>query len=195
MLASITPLGERARGTSWTCTAGLFICAATLGGAACGAVMGALGSLLLGDAGIRWRVGLVVLVLAGGAALELAARSLPGPRRQVNERWLDQYRRWVYAVGFGTQLGAGLATIVVSSAVYAVWAAALASASPAAGAAIGGIAGALRGATILAGAVIVTPGRLVAVHSRMGVLQAPVSRLLLTVQIGLVGAAFAAILA
>jgi MFS family permease len=193
MLASITPLGERSRGTSWACTTTIFICAGLLAGAACGAAMGLLGSVLLSDAGVRWRIGLVVLVLAAGLAWELSTSPVPGPRRQVNERWLDQYRRWVYAVGFGTQLGAGVTTIVVSSAVYAVWAAALASASPAAGATIGAIAGALRGATVLAGAVVVTPGRLKGFHSWMRSLHRPVRRLLLAAQLGLVGAASLAI--
>lgn len=189
MLASITPLGERARGTSWAITSTMFICAAMIGGAAIGTLLGTLGLLVLGDVETRWRVGFVVLVLAFGLAWETVAGSVPGPRRQVNERWLDDYRRWVYAVGFGAQLGAGITTIVVSSAVYAAWVAALASASPAAGAVIGAIAGSLRGATVLAGATIVAPERLVAFHSRMRCLDRPARRALLACQLALLGAA------
>lgn len=186
MLASITPLGERARGTSWATTTAMFIGGATFAGAAVGALAGYLGLLVVGDVGVRWRLGLIILVLAAGLAWEATGRALPGPRRQVNERWLDEYRRWVYAVGFGSQLGVGVLTIVVSSAVYAVWTAAVASASPAAGAVIGAVAGASRGATVLAGARMVNPQRLIGFHARMGSLLGPARQLLLAGQLALV---------
>jgi MFS family permease len=189
MLASITPLGERARGRSWAITATMFICAAIIGGAAVGTLLGYLGLLVMSDVELRWRLGLVVVGLAAGLAWETVAGRVPGPRRQVNERWLDDYRRWVYAVGFGAQLGAGITTIVVSSAVYAVCVAALASASPVAGAIIGAVAGGLRGAAVLPGAAIVTPERLVGFHSRMRSLDRPTRRVLLVGQLALLGAA------
>jgi hypothetical protein len=191
MLASITPLGERARGHRWICTTTIFICAAMIGGAVIGAALGAVGLLVLGDLGIRWRLGVVGAILAAGLAWEVTAPRLPGPRRQVNERWLDDYRRWVYAFGFGTQLGAGITTIVVSSAVYAVWAAAMASASPFAGALIGAVAGSLRGATVLAAARTASPEQLLGFHSRMGLLYRPARGLLLAGQLALVGATVA----
>ena len=40
---------------------------------------------------------------------------LPVHYRQVNERWLDQFRPWVYGAGFGWQIGAGLATYIKTS--------------------------------------------------------------------------------
>ncbi len=43
---------------------------------------------------------------------------LPVHYRQVNERWLDQFRPWVYGAGFGWQIGTGLATYIVTAAVY-----------------------------------------------------------------------------
>jgi hypothetical protein len=107
----------------------------------------------------------------------------------VNERWLDEYRRWVYAAGFGAQLGTGVVTIVVTSAVYGVWAAALVSASPSAGTAIGATAGAMRGATLLAGARTTSPERLVALHERLHSAQRPVRRGALAAQLVLVGVA------
>ena len=58
---------------------------------------------------------------------------VPGPRRQVNERWLDEYRGWVYGLGFGAQLGLGVTTIVTSAATYVALFAALLSGTPAAG--------------------------------------------------------------
>jgi hypothetical protein len=36
----------------------------------------------------------------------------------VNERWLDQFRPWVYGAGFGWQIGTGLATYIVTAGVY-----------------------------------------------------------------------------
>jgi MFS family permease len=189
MLASITPLGERGRGNRWTTTAALYIAASLAAGAALGALMGSLGSLLLADVGTSWRLGLLAAALALGVAFELGRGRIPGPRRQVNERWLDEYRRWIYAAGFGAQLGAGVVTIVVSSAVYAVWAAALASASPSAGAAIGAAAGAMRGATLLASARTTTPQRLVALHERLQSIQGPVRRGTIGAQLALVAAA------
>src|SRR5437763_1785135 len=105
MLASITPLGERARGNRWTTTAVLFIAASITAGAAVGAMLGLLGSLILAHVGIGWRLGLLAAALALGVVWELRRGTVPGPRRQVNERWLDHYRRWIYASGFGAQLG------------------------------------------------------------------------------------------
>ncbi len=189
MLASITPLGERGRGNRWTTTAGLFITASAAGGAALGAVLGLLGSVVLDHVGIGWRLGVLGAALAVGVVWELGRGRVPGPRRQVNERWLDQYRRWIYAAGFGAQLGIGVVTIVVTSAVYGVWAAALVSAQPVAGAAIGAAAGAMRGATLLAGARATSPQRLVGLHERLHSIQRPVRRGGLTVQLVLVGIA------
>ena len=46
-------------------------------------------------------------------AVDLSNRTVPGPRRQVDERWLDRYRGWVYGVGYGSQLGLGIVTVVI----------------------------------------------------------------------------------
>jgi hypothetical protein len=140
---------------------------ALLGGAATGLVAGSLGWLVLRHVATDLRVGLLAAVLAIGLALDVANK-LPGPRRQVDESWLDRYRGWVYGLGFGFQLGAGVVTIVNSSAVYVVVGASLASASPAIGAAIGGAAGLLRGATLLSVARVRTPEQLMTFHARMG---------------------------
>jgi len=166
MLASITPLGEQGRRRRWGRTVTAFVIASTLGGALSGAVAGALGWLLLRDVSWQGRTGLVAALLAAGLVLDLIGK-VPGPRRQVDESWLDRYRGWVCGAGFGFQLGAGVVTIVTSSAVYVALGAAMATASPAVGAAIGAVAGLLRGATILAGARLRTPEQLVRFHKRM----------------------------
>src|SRR4051794_12975770 len=100
MLASITPLGERGRGRRWGRTVGAYLVASVVGGAALGAVAGGIGGLLGGAPLVG------VAVVAGVAAVaDLFVARLPGPRRQVDERWLVRYRGWVYAAGFGAQLG------------------------------------------------------------------------------------------
>jgi hypothetical protein len=189
MLASITPLGERARGNRWTTTAAMFIAASAAAGAALGTVMGLLGSVALDHVAIGWRIGLLDTALALAVVWELGRGTVPGPRRQVNERWLDDYRRWVYATGFGAQLGIGVMTIVVSSSVYGVWAAALVSAHPATGAAIGAAAGTMRGSTLLASARTDSPQRLVGLHERLQSINRAVRRGMLMAQLALVALA------
>jgi hypothetical protein len=193
MLASITPLGERARRANWATTTAIFIVGSTLGGAVLGALTGLTGSAVLGGAGIRGRLAVIAGALAVGLAWELAREGVPGPRRQVDERWLDRYRSWFYGLAFGVQLGTGVATVVVSSAVYAVWVAAFASAQLEAGAAIGAVAGAFRGATLLAGATLGTPDRLIAFHERMRILREPVRAAALAAQLVLMGLALLAV--
>ena len=183
MLASITPLGERGRQCRWGVTAAIFIASASLGAGALGAGAGLLGHAALGGVSDRIRIGIVLAALSGGALWEISRRSVPGPRRQVNERWLESYRRWIYASGFGVQLGAGVVTIVASSAVYAVYVCALVAAAPASGAAIGAVAGAMRGATLLGARGVTTPARLVSLHARMTALRVPVRRAAIAIQL------------
>jgi MFS family permease len=175
MLASITPLGEQGRRRRWGRTVTAFVIASTLGGALTGLVAGGLGSLLLRDVSWNGRIGVVTALLVLGLVLDLLGR-VPGPRRQVDESWLDRYRGWVYGAGFGFQLGAGVLTIVTNSAVYVAIGAAAATASPAAGAALGAVAGLLRGATIFAGARLRSPDQLVRFHAHMTSWREPARR-------------------
>src|SRR6478609_5348309 len=161
MLASITPLGERGRNATWAITVTAFIVGATLAGAALGAVLAALGAPVLPD-GLGFDGRLSVLAAAVGLAILLDAipRPVPGPHRQVNERWLDEYRGWVYGLGFGAQLGVGVTTVVSSAATYVALLAAFLAPNVAGGAVIMGCFGAVRGLTLLAGARIATPPQL-----------------------------------
>ena len=169
MLASITPLGERGRNATWAITVTAFIVGATLAGAALGAVLGAVGGLVVPD-GVGAQARLVVLAAGVALAIVLDAipRPVPGPQRQVNERWLDEYRGWVYGLGYGAQLGVGVTTVVSSAGMYVAMVAACLAERPAAGAVIVGCFGGIRGLTLLAGAGVRTPGRLLAMHSALG---------------------------
>jgi hypothetical protein len=132
-----------------------------------GAALGGLGWAAL--SGVPPFVRLIALAALVGAGVVLEAGwlgvSLPTVRRQVNEQWLHAYRGWVYGLGFGAQLGAGVATIVTTAGVYAALAAEALAAEPGTGALIGAVFGASRGAAQLAGAGIRSPQALVSLDS------------------------------
>ena len=167
MLASITPLGERGRGSSWNVTATAFAVGAVGAGALGGVALGELGSLLPG--GAEWRsvtLAVVLLITVLFDATPLRSR-LPTTQRQVNEDWLVRFRGWVYGITFGAQLGVGLATIVSSAAVYATVASALLSANPLAGALIGASFGAIRALSLVSARDVQDPRALFALHQRL----------------------------
>jgi hypothetical protein len=166
MLASITPLGERGRQSHWTVTVTAFALGATAAGAAAGALLGALGRLVPHGFSAHARIAVIALALLAALALDLGGSAVPGPRRQVDERWLDRYRGWVYGLGYGSQLGLGIVTVVTSAATYVTLLCAL-LAGPATGALVVGVYGALRGLTPLLAAGVRTPGQLVALHARL----------------------------
>jgi hypothetical protein len=176
MLASITPLGERGRRGHWPITVSAFLVGAIGAGAGIGALLGALGAIVLPDSfGTQAR--LLVLAIALLAALVLDARrtAVPGPRRQVNESWLDEYRGWVYGLGFGAQLGLGITTVVSSAATYVALIAALLSGSAGRGALIMGCYGAVRGAQPLAAAGVRSQRQLMSFHRRLNRWRGPVA--------------------
>jgi hypothetical protein len=193
MLASITPLGERGRRSTWGITTAMHVVGSIAGGAAVGTLAGLVGWVALDGVPISARVAALAGALGAGLAWELTRGAVPGPHRQVDERWLDRYRGWVYGLGYGAQLGAGVTTVVVSSAVYVVPMAAFLSARPLTGGAIGAVAGALRGGTVLIAARLATPERLVAFHARMRVGERPVRAAALLAQLALVCAAAVAV--
>ena len=122
MLGSITPLGERGRGSRWWLTATAYVVGSVVGGVAMGALMGAIGA------------GRVPLDRPDGAASSCSpSRSARGCSwtsassgsrcRRCTGRSTKPgargYRGWVWGLGFGLQLGTGVVTIVTTSAVYA----------------------------------------------------------------------------
>ena len=148
MLTSISPLGERARASRWWLTTTAYVVSSLVGGLALGLVAALLGSLVPARRGARRRPPtLLVAVLllvgllldwawpAGAAVLAPAGRRAPGSTR---------YRGWVVGVGFGTQLGFGLVTIVTSATTYAVALLCALSGSPEVGLLVGGTFGLVR---------------------------------------------------
>jgi hypothetical protein len=171
MLASITPLGERARSRRWGVTAGFYTAGSVLGGAASGAAAGAVGEVL--DVPGTLALALAAAACAVGVAVDLGVGGLrlPTVRRQVEENWLAGYRGWVVGLGFGTQLGLGVVTIVSTAGVYVTLALALLTGSVPAGVGLGAVFGLARALPLLAVRGVRSPAALAALHRRVGRLE------------------------
>lgn len=170
MLSTLNPVAERARGNRFWLTAAWYL----LGALAGGAVLG-LGAAVLAfgwgrtDAAdtVTWAV-----VLAGGlVALASDARlfgwSLPEHPRQVDERWLGRYRRWIYAAGYGVQIGTGFATYIMTAGVYLTALLAVLTGAPWSAFVVCLVFGGVRGLSILVAAFARSPGQLRATHARL----------------------------
>ena len=187
MLSTITPLAEASRGRRFRSTATWFVVGALVGGATLGAGA-ALAAALIGALDLS---GTVLLGLAAAAAAlavacdaRLGGLRTPGHIRQVNEDWLERYRSWVYGAGFGWQIGVGLATYIMTAAVYLTVVLAGLTGSPLVALGIGCLFGLARGLAILLGARITTPTALVAFHRRFDAMGEPVRRAVIVVQGG-----------
>jgi len=195
MLSTITPMAERSRGRRWSLTAAWFVLGATLGGAT-------LGALALVGAGAVRAVGLEAgtgaLAVAAIAALVTASMDLgvgttmPHHRRQVDEAWLDQYRSWVYGIGFGWQIGTGLATYIMTAAVYLTIVLAALSGSAVVAIGIGVLFGLTRGLAIGLGVRLTNPDRLRGFHRRFDELGPVVRWAVIAVQVSVATIAAAA---
>ena len=169
MLATVTPLAERGRGHRYRSTAAWFIAGGTAGGATLGLFMAALalGVRAADPSALALAVvACAVAVLAAASDTRLRGFHLPFHSRQVNERWLDRFRPWVYGAGFGWQIGAGLVTYIKTAALYLMIALAALTASPSTALAIGALFGLVRGLAVLLGRGIVSPATLAEFHRR-----------------------------
>lgn len=164
MLGSITPLGERARNSRWGLTVAAFVVTATIAGGLLGGALGALGGLAGAEGS---EAALVVLGASLLAAFVFDLRPgglrMPTPERQVNDRWLYEYRGWVTGAGFGFQLGLGVVTVVTTALTYVTFIAATLSGSAAAGVLIGALYGGVRGLSVLGSARVDSTEALVGV--------------------------------
>jgi hypothetical protein len=187
MLSQLTPLGEAGRGQRYARTAAWFVAGAIAGGLTLGSVM-ALGAAVVGALGIGLPATIALTAFAAFAAAAIDARVLgnggPWMCRQVNEAWLSQFRAWVYAGGFGWQIGAGVTTYVMTAAVPLLVVVGVLSGSPAVALALGGWFGLLRGLAVLLGARIRTPDALYAAHRRFDAWTMPVRDAVIVVLLG-----------
>lgn len=181
MLSSITPLVERGKGNRFGITAASFLVGSTLGGLALGAVirLARLGTdaLVGAPSATAATIGIGIACVAFGVVDVVAPDArLWGWRRQVNERWLDEYRGSVYGLGFGAQLGLGLVTIISSASMYAVVAAV--ALQPTSGGIwlVAATFGLARGSSVFATARIDRRERLVDFHRRLATAHPAVSR-------------------
>lgn len=189
MLSSITPFGERGRNNRFAVTACFFVAGAIGGGIALGALAGGLGRLLVPNEPTAILACLALTAMVGAAFdAHVFGLRLPTIKRQVDERWLDRYRGWVYGLGFGAQLGVALATIVSSASVYLMVVAAIGTRSVGAGAAIGAVFGAIRGGSLLLARRVNTGDELRRFHRRLAANAAHSERASVIVQ-GLVSGA------
>lgn len=192
MLSSITPLSEKGRGNRYWATVTWFVLGAVLGGATLGAVAG-LGALLVSATAMTSAAAAVVVLVAGlitvASDLGVGGFRLPANPRQVERTWLDRFRSWVYGLGFGWQLGAGVATYVMSSSIYLMVVTAAATGEPLLAVGIVTLFGLLRGLAVLPAFRVNTPADLTALHRRIERFR-PLSRALAVIaQIGVLATA------
>jgi hypothetical protein len=197
MLSQITPIAEAARGNRFGRTAAWFVAGGVAGGLTLGAAMAA-GAAIARAAGVTTTGALTFI--AGGALVTAALDSRvfriapPFLRRQVNEDWLANYRPWVYAGGFGWQIGVGVSTYIMTAAVFLVIGAGVAGASPLGAVALGVFFGLLRGLAVLLGAPLRRTSDLLAFHRRFDASAEPVRLAVIAVQLAVaVVAAYAAL--
>ncbi|HVB93210.1 MAG TPA: hypothetical protein VND67_02745 [Acidimicrobiales bacterium] len=187
MLSSITPVSERAKGNSYRSTAAWFVLGSTLGGATLGTAMAATAAathrLGLPPTGTGVVAVAAALVAAGSDAGVFGLR-VPIHRRQVNERWLDRYRPWVYGAGFGWQIGSGLTTYITTAAVYLMVVLGALTVNPAVALGVGTGFGILRGLAVLLTRRLTAPTELRTFHRRFDQAGPAMNRLVIAVESG-----------
>ncbi len=107
---------------------------------------------------------------------------LPGHDRQVNERWLDRYRSWVYGAGFGWQIGVGLATYIMTAGLYLLILMGALSNSFWTAVIVGALFGLVRGLAVYLAAGLDSGDKLLAFHARFEQLREPVRQSMIAVQ-------------
>jgi MFS family permease len=189
MLSSLTPLAERGRGHRYRTTVAWFIVGGFIGGCALGATAGllAIGVRVLGPSnGAVLAVAALMAAIAFASDLELFGFRLPIHHRQVNERWLDQFRAWVYGVGFGFQIGMGLATYIMTAALYLLLVLSALSQSVVVAVALGATFGLVRGLAVLLGRAITNTESLRSFHRRFSAIGPEIRLLTIAVEGGCV---------
>jgi MFS family permease len=169
MLSTLTPLGERSRGHRYPVTVVWFVAGAVGGGAVLGAGMAALAAATSTWSASPRAIAIAVIVatlVSIASDLRVGGFSLPTVPRQVDEVWTGRYRSWVYASGFGAQIGIGVSTYVMTAAVYLTIVVAALTRDPLVALLVGTTFGAARGLAILAGMRLTTPAAIRSFHDR-----------------------------
>src|SRR4249919_3533366 len=101
MLGSITPLGERGRGSRWWVTVSAYVLGSVAGGAVAGGLTATLG--VSAGTALWWvsaRLVTIAVALVIGLALDarIGGLRLPTIHRQVEEEWRARYRGWVWGL-------------------------------------------------------------------------------------------------
>jgi hypothetical protein len=191
MLSTITPIGERGRGNRYATTARWYVVGALAGGLC----LGAAAALLAAVFGLHGATRPVIIsagaLVAAASDARVAGFALPTHRRQVNERWLDQYRPWVYGGGFGWQIGTGFATYITTAAVYLLVVVLAVGGNPMLAVVGGALFGLTRGLAVLLTRGVRTPDDLRGVHAAVQEAGPVLHDVVLAVEVS-VGAAAAA---
>jgi hypothetical protein len=169
MLASITPLSEVGRGHRFRATASWYVAGSIVGGVSLGLCVAAVTVAVDAISPTSRAVGLVALAASAVAVVSdtrMFGFQLPVHHRQVNERWLDRFRPWVYGAGFGWQIGSGLATYIMTSAVYLMIVLSALSGQPLLGVVAGALFGLVRGLSVCLGRHITSTEALTEFHRR-----------------------------
>ncbi|MEE8599569.1 hypothetical protein [Euzebya tangerina] len=148
MLSSISPVGEISRKQRWGITVTAYVLGSVVAGGLLGLLLGWTGEALPGQMAASTRLALIGGVAILGVVVD-ATVGVPTLHRQVDERWLTEFRGWVYGLGFGLQLGTGILTIMPSSIVLTTWIGVVIGADPLIGAITGLTFGAARAAPLV----------------------------------------------
>ena len=185
MISAINPFTEQSRGNRYWLTAVWFVVGSVIGGAVFGAI-GVLGAWLLrpltGDVMVTAAMAGACCLLAAASDTSAFGFRLPRHPRQVDELWLGRYRRWVYASGFGAQIGCGFATYIMTAAVYLTPVLAALSGSPELALLVGVVFGLVRGLAVLVSCRATDPAGLRRLHRGLDRLEPWSLRVAITAQ-------------
>jgi MFS family permease len=174
MVSAINPFSERSRGYRYWLTTIWFIAGSVVGGALMGGVAAGLAwglNPLSQHPALALSIGSLGCLIAVAADTGLGGFHLPLHPRQVNELWLARYRRWLYASGFGLQIGTGFATYIMTAATYLIVLLGALTGSPLGALFAGMTFGLVRGLAVLLSASARDPAALRRLHRRIDSLQ------------------------
>jgi hypothetical protein len=196
MLASITPLAEVGRGHHFRTTASWYVAGSIIGGATLGLCVAAL-TVAVEVISLPSHVVTILALAASEVAVlsdtRIGGFHLPVHHRQVNERWLDRFRPWVYGAGFGWQIGSGLATYIMTAAVYLMIVLSALTGQPFLGVLFGILFGLVRGVSVCLGRHITSTEELTAFHRQFFTWGPTAARITVAVEV-LATTLFAAVL-